>query len=68
MDAYCSEKQKEQYEKHCQMNRPTYLPAMEMHLAENPLAQRGPYVIGQKFTYADMIMCVGQRLLRQCKR
>jgi prostaglandin-H2 D-isomerase / glutathione transferase len=56
VDAYFSEKQKEQYERHCQVNRPTYLHAMEMHLTENPLAQRGPYVIGQKLTYADMVM------------
>lgn len=40
------EKQKEQYERHCQMNRPTDLHAMEMHLTENQFAQRGPYVIG----------------------
>jgi glutathione S-transferase len=35
-----------------------YLRALERHLTENKMAQRGPYVIGQKFTYVDMVTSV----------
>jgi glutathione S-transferase len=56
VDAYFSEKRKEEYESHCQMNRPKYMQALERYLTENKMAQRGPYVIGRKFTYADMVM------------
>jgi glutathione S-transferase len=60
VDAYFSEKRKEEYESHCQMNRPRYMQALERHLTENEMAQRGPYVIGQKFTYADVVMSAPQ--------
>ena len=56
VDAYFSEKQKEEYDAHCKNNRPNYMDALERHLTENKYAQRGPYVAGQKFTYADMVI------------
>jgi glutathione S-transferase len=55
-DAYFSEKQKEENESHCQMNRPRFMYGLKRRLTENKLAQGGPYVIGQKFTYADMVI------------
>ena len=58
VDAYFPKKGKEECEGYCQMNKPRYLQALERHLTEKKLAQRGPYVIGQKFTYADIVMSV----------
>jgi glutathione S-transferase len=58
VDAYLPKKGKEEYEGYCQMNKPRYLQALERHLMEKRMAERGPYVIGQKFTYANIVMSV----------
>ena len=54
VDAYFSEKQKEDYESHFHMNRTRFMYGLELHLTKNKLAQRGLFVIGEKFTYVDM--------------
>ena len=38
------------------LNRPGLMNRFELHLTENKLALRDPFVIGKIFTYADMVM------------
>ena len=56
VDAYFSANQKEDYDAHVKDVRGNYGFALERHLNESALAKRGPYVIGEKFTYADMVI------------
>lgn len=36
--------------------RPLFLGGLEKHLATNSLSAAGPFVIGNEFTYADMVI------------
>jgi glutathione S-transferase len=56
ISAFFSENQREDYQKHCQGDRPRFLKAIETHLKSSDLASTGPYVIGNEFTYADMVL------------
>jgi prostaglandin-H2 D-isomerase / glutathione transferase len=47
---------KEDYAKHQQGDRKHYLAAIERHLQENASAQTGPYIIGNEFTYGDILL------------
>ncbi|KAF7522543.1 hypothetical protein G7054_g12109 [Neopestalotiopsis clavispora] len=47
---------KEDYAKHQQGDRKHYLAAVERHLQENASAQTGPYIIGNEFTYGDILL------------
>jgi prostaglandin-H2 D-isomerase / glutathione transferase len=46
----------EGYAKYKTDARPVILASLERHLEESPYSSRGPFVIGSKFTYADMVM------------
>lgn len=56
VNAFFSDNEKEDYAKHCQGERVRFLTAIETHLKSSDLASRGPYVIGQEFTYADIAL------------
>lgn len=58
INAFIGENAKEEYPKYQKQVRPQFLHGLERHLVENELSQpaRGPFVIGKKFTYADMVI------------
>lgn len=56
ISAFFSDNQKETYPKHCNGDRAHYLKAIETHLKGSDLSQRGPFIIGNDFTYADMVL------------
>lgn len=60
VNAFLSPNKDEEYPKFCKGPRVNYLNALERHLEEGEFSQpaMGPFVIGKKFTYADMVMYV----------
>ena len=56
MTAFLSENKDETYPEHCKTTRPRFLNALETHLKTNDLSRTGPYVIGKKITYADLVL------------
>ncbi|KAL8773023.1 MAG: hypothetical protein Q9209_002043 [Squamulea sp. 1 TL-2023] len=54
--AFFNPNKEETYPKHQQGDRNQFLKALETHLTTHELSQQGPYVIGEKFTYADMVI------------
>lgn len=56
VDSYFSTNRTDDYTRHCEHTRPRYMKALERHLTENRFANRGPFVAGQKFTYADIVL------------
>ncbi|KKY16982.1 putative glutathione s [Phaeomoniella chlamydospora] len=56
VDAFVSPNKDETYPEHCKTARVNYLRALERHLSENQTAKGGSYVIGKKFTYADIVL------------
>lgn len=47
---------KETYPEHCKATRPRFLQALETHLKTYDLSRTGPYIIGQRVTYADLVL------------
>ncbi|KAL8787941.1 MAG: hypothetical protein Q9213_001968 [Squamulea squamosa] len=56
ISAFFNPNKEETYPKHQQGDRNRYLKALKTHLAMHELSQQGPYVVGEKFTYADMVI------------
>jgi glutathione S-transferase len=56
ISAFFSNNQKEDYPKHQQGNRKRYLGAIESHLKGSSLSCKGPFVIGNEITYADLVL------------
>ncbi len=56
VSAFFSDKQKEDYPKHCNGDRARFLKGIETHLKSSDLSLRGPFIIGNEFTYADMVL------------
>jgi glutathione S-transferase len=44
------------YSEHCRTTRARFLKAVQEHFKASDLARRGPFVIGERFTYADMVL------------
>jgi len=44
------------YPKHQQGDRNRFLKAIETHLKGSDLSSRGPYIIGNEVTYADLVL------------
>ena len=44
------------YPKHQQGNRVRFLKGIEIHLKGSQLSQRGPFIIGNDITYADLVL------------
>ncbi|TGO22979.1 hypothetical protein BPAE_0148g00090 [Botrytis paeoniae] len=56
ISAFFSDNQKEDYPKHQQGDRKKYLNAIETHLKRSELSKKGPFIIGNEITYADMAL------------
>ena len=51
-----SPNQQETYPKHKGSDRRRFLEGLEAHLTNNELSKVGPFVLGQTFTYADIVL------------
>ncbi len=56
VNAFFSPNKEETYPKHQQTDRRRFLKALETHLTRHESSLQGPYVVGEKFTYADMVI------------
>ncbi|KAL8909667.1 MAG: hypothetical protein Q9171_004938 [Xanthocarpia ochracea] len=56
VSAFFSPNKEETYPKHQQTDRRRFLKALETHLTRHESSLQGPYVVGEKFTYADMVI------------
>lgn len=56
IQAFFSPNKDETYPKHQKTDRAKFLNALETHLKSNDLSARGPFVIGEEITYADMVI------------
>ena len=56
VSAFFSDNKKEDYPKHCNTDRLRFLQAFETHLKTHDLSRSGPYIIGEKVTYADLVL------------
>ncbi|KAI7362246.1 hypothetical protein KC354_g7444 [Hortaea werneckii] len=45
-----------EYPRHMAEKRPQFLQALEQHLSSNSMSASGPYVLGNKITYADLVI------------
>ena len=54
--AFFSDNQKVDYPKHQEGDRKKYLNAIETHLKSSELSKKGPFIIGNEITYADMVL------------
>ncbi|KAH8667392.1 glutathione S-transferase [Tricladium varicosporioides] len=69
--AFFSNNQKEDYPKHKQGNRARFLKAIETHLKGSDLSQKGPFIIGNEITYADLVLfqlCHDENLIQDGRR
>lgn len=56
VEAFFSDNMKETYPEHCKTTRPRFMHAFETHLKTHDLSRSGPFIIGEKITYADMVL------------
>ncbi|KAI4098218.1 MAG: hypothetical protein L6R37_006617 [Teloschistes peruensis] len=56
VNAFFSPDKDEAYPKHQETDRNRFLKALETHLSSHDLSRQGPYVIGEKVTYADLVI------------
>lgn len=56
VQAFLSPNKDVAYPEHQAGTRKDFLKALNTHLSSNELSQQGPYVIGQKVTYADLVL------------
>ncbi|KAL9576668.1 MAG: hypothetical protein Q9212_006913, partial [Teloschistes hypoglaucus] len=56
VNAFFSPDKDETYPKHQETDRNRFLKALETHLSSHDLSRQGPYVIGEKVTYADLVI------------
>lgn len=45
-----------EYPRHQREKRPQFLKALEQHLSSHALSAAGPYVLGSKISYADLVI------------
>lgn len=56
LKAFFSDNQAADYQKHIEGNRKKYINAIETHLKRSDLSRRGPFVIGNEISYADLVL------------
>ncbi|KAF2706543.1 glutathione S-transferase [Pleomassaria siparia CBS 279.74] len=56
IQAFFSNNKDTTYPEHCKTVRPNFLRAINTHLESSDVASAGPYVCGNTFTYADMVL------------
>ncbi|ORY15638.1 glutathione S-transferase-like protein [Clohesyomyces aquaticus] len=56
IDTFFSNDKENTYREHSQTTCPRFPKALETHLNSNTQSQNGPYVIGDIFTYVDMVL------------
>ncbi|KAL8685778.1 MAG: hypothetical protein Q9218_007550 [Villophora microphyllina] len=56
VNAFFNPNKAETYSKHQETDRKRFLKALETHLTSHDLSRQGPYVIGKKVTYADLVI------------
>jgi len=56
VQAFFSPDKDKTYPEHCRGYRANVLKAMDEHLNTHSLSQSGPYVVGEKVTYADLVI------------
>ncbi|KAF2131681.1 glutathione S-transferase-like protein [Dothidotthia symphoricarpi CBS 119687] len=69
--AFLSPEKETAYPKHCSTTRANFLKAITQHFQGSDLAQRGPFVIGDTFTYADIVLyqiCHDEELTRNGRK
>ncbi|KAI9730543.1 MAG: hypothetical protein M1834_005784 [Cirrosporium novae-zelandiae] len=69
--AFFSPQKAQTYPEHIRTDRARFLKALETHLSSSELSQRGPYVIGQEITYADLVIyqvCHDEQLTQEGRR
>ncbi|TID21294.1 glutathione s-transferase [Venturia nashicola] len=54
--AFLSPNKDTAYPEHCKTDRVRYLSAIESHLKQSPLSQKGPFVLSDRITYADLVV------------
>lgn len=54
--AFFASNKDETYPAHCSGDRKRFLDAIETHLNGSEISQRGPFVLGEQFSYADMTL------------
>lgn len=54
--AFFSPDKEKLYPEHKKGNRANFLKALNQHLSSHELSQAGPFVIGNKITYADLVI------------
>ncbi|KAF2120496.1 glutathione S-transferase-like protein [Lophiotrema nucula] len=56
IQAFFSPNKDTTYPEHCKTCRPDFLKAINTHLMNNDLSQSGPFIIGDTFTNADIVL------------
>ena len=71
ISAFFSDNQKVDYPKHQQGDRNRFLKAIEIHLKGSELSHRGPFIIGNDITYADLVifqLCIDENLIQDGRK
>jgi len=71
ISAFFSDNQKVDYPKHQQGDRNRFLKAIETHLKGSELSRRGPFIIGNDITYADLVLfqlCHDENLIQDGRK
>ncbi|KAL8768134.1 MAG: hypothetical protein Q9209_005525 [Squamulea sp. 1 TL-2023] len=56
LQAFLNPNQRETYPKHKEGDRKRFLEGLQAHLTSNGFSKAGPFVLGQAFTYADIVL------------
>jgi glutathione S-transferase len=56
VNAFFSPDKETAYPKYCETNRVRYMTALEGHLSSSDYAAKGPFVLGDRITYADFVI------------
>ncbi|KAL8846247.1 MAG: hypothetical protein Q9221_008660 [Calogaya cf. arnoldii] len=56
LQAFLNPNQRETYPKHQEGDRKRFLEGLQAHLTSNEFSKAGPFVLGQTFTYADIVL------------
>lgn len=54
--AFFSDNKDKTYPEHCRNVRPNFLKAINTYLESSDLSSKGPFICGEIFTYADMVL------------
>ncbi|KAL8998273.1 MAG: hypothetical protein Q9188_006138 [Gyalolechia gomerana] len=56
LQAFFNSNQRETYPKHKEGDRKRFLEGLQAHLTSNEFSKAGPFILGQTFTYADIVL------------